>query len=234
MWTSSVAYAPMTRNLDSLAQQCVVLCTPLERVPFQPRGPLCWKPFECGRVLTLLSPCFRAYCLIMAVNCRPVADAVWHVAVQEFYKIALVRLLQWLNTVLLIYRFMMTLGRARVLVGARPASMPRCVCHCRLASSVHGCAIDLALPYFAYLYSAEIDVSSEGAFTCWFPPSFADGRVFALLEDVLLSQKRDASVALGEDTVSPSRDIVWSAASADLCIMDDAVSHLHPSQHTDR
>lgn len=50
-----------------------------------------------------------------------------------------------------------------------------------------GCAVSLAIAYFGYRRSAEINWSFVGTFPCWFPYHFVNGRVYTLKEAVLLS-----------------------------------------------
>lgn len=78
-----------------------------------------------------------------------------------------------------------------------------------------------------------MDWSFVGTFPAWFPFSFADGQIYPLVEAVFRLCNLDLCGELGEDTVFPARDIIWSLASADCCGMEDDVRYMLPSQHKD-
>lgn len=68
---------------------------------------------------------------------------------------------------------------------------------------------------------------------CWFPYSFAHGRIRHLVEAAILSWKREASGELGAFRLYVVRFIFWTVPTADWPSLSSAVAYMCPSFQVD-
>lgn len=68
---------------------------------------------------------------------------------------------------------------------------------------------------------------------CCFPYDYTDGRVYALVEAVILVLKRDFSWTIGSDKNLAAQADIWAVHSADFCSIPDSVTYRCPPSRAD-
>lgn len=159
---------------------------------------------------------------------------VWHVTAFKFVTTALMKFILAAENGIagfLWYNPWMGQGGFRLLVPCA-TGVHRRLDHYGFGSFFLCWSFDSAVAYRAYRWSAEINCSFRGVSPWLFHHSFGHGQVYVLVEAIVLAQKQDVIWTLNAGKAFHDRNIIWSAALADRCIMTSALDHIPPSHRT--
>lgn len=102
----------------------------------------------------------------------------------------------------------------------------RRVDHYDCAKFVAGCSIYPSAAYLPYRRSAKIKWSSFPSSCCWFPCTFADGRLHQLPSTEVTVHKPAASGELAPPQMLTARVVTGVVDESVLCVIPNAVAHL--------